>query len=251
MLKSLFKSLISLTPYKIINKRYLREKFQIAEATEYERNLCRVCMRYSLTPVARLWALVQAVNEVRDKNIDGDIVESGVWKGGNLILSQLLNEKYKLNKTVYGYDTFKGMSRPGNLDVQRITGEFAEIRWEKNNRNDYNLWCYSGIEEVRENISNNVSDHDNVKLIKGKVEDTLRLEENLPESISLLRLDTDWYESTKIELEVLYPRLSKGGVLIVDDYGMWDGCRAAVDDYFRGSNIWLHYIDEDCRLLIK
>ena len=92
---------------------------------------------------------------------------------------------------------------------------------------------------------------DNVQLIMGKVEDTLLKKENLPESISVLRLDTDWYESTKIELEVLYPRLVKGGILIVDDYGMWNGSRRAVDEYFKDSNVWLHYIDEDCRLLVK
>ena len=92
---------------------------------------------------------------------------------------------------------------------------------------------------------------DNVQLITGKVEDTLLKKENLPQSISILRLDTDWYESTKIELEVLYPRLVKGGILIVDDYGLWNGSRRAVDEYFKDSNVWLHYIDEDCRLLIK
>ena len=92
---------------------------------------------------------------------------------------------------------------------------------------------------------------DNVQLIMGKVEDTLLKKENLTESISVLRLDTDWYESTKIELQVLYPRLVKGGNLIVDDYGLWNGSRRAVDEYFKDSNVWLHYIDEDCRLLIK
>ena len=74
---------------------------------------------------------------------------------------------------------------------------------------------------------------DNVQLIMGKVEDTLLKKENLPESISVLRLDTDWYESTKIELQVLYPRLVKGGILIVDDYGLWNGSRRAVDEYFK------------------
>ena len=75
---------------------------------------------------------------------------------------------------------------------------------------------------MQENIGNNVKNHNNIKLIQGKVEDTLKEEKNLPKSISVLRLDTDWYESTKMELQVLYPRLVKGGILIIDDYGCWE-----------------------------
>jgi O-methyltransferase len=66
-----------------------------------------------------------------------------------------------------------------------------------------------------------------------------------------LRLDTDFYSSTKIELEILYPRLVKGGVLIIDDYGSWEGSKRAVDEYFKNEKVWLHYIDNDSRLLIK
>ena len=72
----------------------------------------------------------------------------------------------------------------------------------------------------------------NLKLISGKVEDTLVVESNLPEKISILRLDTDWYESTKVELEVLFPRLERGDVFIIDDYGHFAGSRKAVDEFF-------------------
>lgn len=87
--------------------------------------------------------------------------------------------------------------------------------------------------------------------IKGKVEDTLRDERNLPEKIAVLRLDTDWYESTKVELEVLYPRLRPGGVLIIDDYGYWQGARKAVDEYFADRPVLLHRIDHTCRVMVK
>jgi len=166
-------------------------------------------------------------------------------------LSQLLIENQKLSKKVYGYDTFKRMVRPSDLDVQRTTGEFAEIVWTENYKQDYNSLCYCSLEEVQINIKNNVDNHNNVKLIQGKVEETLEDENNLPKTISSLRLDTDWHESTKIELQVLYPRLVKGGVLIIDDYGWWDGCRRAVDEYFKDSYVWMHFIDESCRLIIK
>ena len=251
MLKSFINSFLKFTPYQVINKKYLVQKFQIAEATEFENELCNICHEYTVTPLVRRWALIQAIKAVYSQNLEGDIVECGVWKGGNLILSQMLVEKFNLNRKTYGYDTFKGMSKPGDLDSHRITGELAKAKWKNNNVEDYNTWCYASVEEVQTNIKKHVMNPDNVQLIMGKVEDTLLKKENLPESISVLRLDTDWYESTKIELQVLYPRLVKGGILIVDDYGLWNGSRRAVDEYFKDSNVWLHYIDEDCRLLIK
>ena len=75
--------------------------------------------------------------------------------------------------------------------------------------------------------------------------------QNLPDKIAILRLDTDFYESTKAELETLYPRLSPGGELIVDDYGEWAGARKAVDEYFSGQAVWLHYVTHTVRLMIK
>ena len=91
----------------------------------------------------------------------------------------------------------------------------------------------------------------NLKLIKGKVEDTLKVEINIPSEISILRLDTDFYESTKIELEILYPLSILGGILIIDDYGHWKGARKAVDEYFKENKHWMHYIDHSCILIIK
>ena len=82
------------------------------------------------------------------------------------------------------------------------------------------------------------------------MEETLIMEKNLPSKVSVLRLDTDWYKSTKIELETLYPRLVKGGVLIIDDYGYFEGARKAVDEYFLKGK-WLHVVDQTCRYIIK
>jgi O-methyltransferase len=88
-------------------------------------------------------------------------------------------------------------------------------------------------------------------LVPGRVEETLAFD--LPDQIALLRLDTDWYESTKVSLEQLYPRLVPGGVLIIDDYGHWQGCRKAVDDYFYKTDqkILLQRIDYTGRIGIK
>ena len=100
----------------------------------------------------------------------------------------------------------------------------------------------------------NISEYTNLKNIKfiiGPVEKSLLLEENLPKKISVLRLDTDLYASTKIELEILYPRLVRGGVLIIDDYGHWQGARKATDEYFFSKKKWFHICDYTCRYLVK
>ena len=77
------------------------------------------------------------------------------------------------------------------------------------------------------------------------------IQDNLPEKISLLRLDTDWYSSTKKELEILYEKVSPGGVIIIDDYGHWGGSKKAVDEFFLNKYVWMHYVDYACRLIIK
>ena len=92
---------------------------------------------------------------------------------------------------------------------------------------------------------------ENISFIKGAVENTLKIAPNLPNKIAILRLDTDFYSSTKIELDILYPRLIEGGVLIIDDYGSWKGSKKAVDEFFSNKDIWKHYIDKDCRMIFK
>ena len=87
-----------------------------------------------------------------------------------------------------------------------------------------------------------------IQFVSGMVEQTLLKQK--PEKVALLRLDTDWYESTKCELEQLFPRLVPGAVLIIDDYGHWDGCRRAVDEYFEQHQVrmLLNRIDYTARI---
>lgn len=106
------------------------------------------------------------------------------------------------------------------------------------------------IEQVIKNFNENVIKNDLIT-IKGKVEETLLNKDNLPSKISLLRLDTDWYSSTKIELEILYPLLEKNGILIIDDYGYWQGARKAVDEYFLDKKVTIFKIDFTGRMIIK
>ena len=217
-LKKIIHKFLSIFNLKITKINYGSKDFPIVEASKDEIELLKISGLKSMTSLQRRWALINAIKYVRNNNIQGDFVECGVWKGGNLIIYKNLNEKYQLGKKIYGYDTFKGMSD----DVKE------------------NLKMYSQNKNL-----------DDVKLIMGKVEETLSINSNLPNEISILRLDTDWYESTKIELDILYPKLVNGGVLIIDDYGHWKGARKAVDEYFFGKKVIKNFIDYSCRMIIK
>jgi len=190
---------------------------------------------YSMVGKEALYSLYQAVKYVLSREIPGDIVECGVWRGGGSLLAGLALKRFRKeseeapsrDRRVWLYDTFEGMTAPIDADVD-IGGGSARAYIEK--YGDDGKWCYSDEDEVRMNLVAGGLSPEEFVLVKGDVLDTLDRES--PRQISVLRLDTDWYESTKKELEVLYPLLSPGGVLIIDDYGHWQGARKAVDEYF-------------------
>jgi len=203
-----------------------------------------ISSKFSMTGHTRMYLLSQAILNAKEKRLEGDFVECGVWRGGNILLYKLLNDFYDLNKTIFAYDTFEGMTEPEDIDMD-FCGTSAKKYLITNRK-----YCSATIDHVRKNIL----EYTNLKKINfifGPVEKTLLIKKNLPKKISVLRLDTDWYSSTKIELEILYPRLVDGGVLIIDDYGSWQGSKKATDEYFFGKKKWLHVYDHTCRYLIK
>ena len=207
--------------------------------------------RYSMTSDLRRCALLKSFHYIKDNNIQGDFVECGVWEGGNIMTLCHLNDIYKTNKMIYGYDTFEGMTEAGEFDIDLRSVKSQELLKTTKKINDKkNIWAYCDVETVNLNISKNFKEH-NIRLIKGDVGKTLLNNQNLPDKISILRLDTDFYDSTKVELEILYPKLSKGGYLIIDDYGHFNGCKKAVDEYFKNSKMVLHYSDYSCRYFRK
>lgn len=217
------------------------------EANKFEKKIIKKSLNFSMTNNIRMFSLVNAFKHVINNNIKGDFVECGVWKGGNIILLQKLIEKYSvLNKKIYAYDTFMGMSHFSKYD---FTDNF--IHASDLIKKDKKAVCHSSLEEFKNNFHRNTKSNKNLVIIKGEVEKTLINKKNLSKKISILRLDTDYYSSTKIELEVLWPRLSKGGVLIIDDYGYWRGCKKAVDEFFKKHYPLLVHIDKTCRLLVK
>jgi hypothetical protein len=206
----------------------------------------------TMTSPERIYSLLEAVRYVETNQIPGAIVECGVWKGGSMMaVAEMLSRLGMTTRELYLYDTFEGMSEPDERD-KTYSGESASDLLEKDADKEQNLvWAYSTLETVQEGMQSTRYPQEKVHYIKGKVEDTIP--STVPPQIALLRLDTDWYESTRHELIHLFPRLSRTGVLILDDYGHWAGARKAVDEYFAEHKqpLLLNRIDETGRIAVK
>jgi hypothetical protein len=199
---------------------------------ELERTIRRV-RRYTMTTPRRIAALCDSVEHVVRAGVPGAVVECGVWKGGSMMAAALtLMRLGATDRDLYLFDTFQGMPPPTDADVFSAYDGYSPMRhWRRRRRSGgANAWHYVPAGEVREALLSTGYPPERVHLVEGRVEDTLPAA--APREIALLRLDTDWYESTRHELEHLYPRLSPGGVLILDDYGHYQGARRAVDEYF-------------------
>lgn len=222
----------------------------IPEIADWQRDLIEQVRPYTMTEATALWATMQAVENAVHRGIPGAFVECGVWRGGNVILAGLLRRRLGASFAIHAFDTFAGMTAPTEHDAKPGKTLDVAAKFAASEKADHNSWCYASIEDVRRNFREVVGD-DSLITVKGPVQETLVEEANLPERIAVLRLDTDFYDSTKIELEKLWPRVSPGGVMMIDDYGVWAGARKAVDEYFAGQNVWLHRVDRQVRLIFK
>lgn len=200
----------------------------------------------------RFAALCNAVDYVVEHDVPGCIVECGVYKGASMIAAALaLRRLGREDRDLYLFDTFAGMPAPSDRDVTLTGLPAAELRGKLGMAGDARQWLGASVDEVRRNMLDTGYEESKIHLVAGRVEDTLPA--FAPAEIALLRLDTDWYESTRHELVHLFPRLSVGGVLIIDDYGHWAGAREATDEYFRerGIRILLDRIDYTARIAVK
>jgi O-methyltransferase len=220
---------------------------------ELEQTIKRV-RRYTMTSPRRIAALCDGVEHAVRAEVPGAVVECGVWKGGSMMAAALTLLRLGVSdRDLYLFDTFQGMPPPTREDVFSAYDGYSPMRhWRRRRREGgANAWHYVAADEVRAAVLSTGYPAERVHLVEGRVEDTLPAA--APDEIALLRLDTDWYESTRHELVHLYPRLSPGGVLILDDYGHYEGARRAVDEYFEaeGGRPLLGRIDYTGRIGVK
>ena len=253
MIKNIIKKIVQSSGYDIRKKNSFKIHPEFpSDFSENDIKIIKKIKPFTLTSNERIYSLIQATKYVADNNLPGDIVECGVWKGGSMmaVAYTLLKEK-KQDRDLYLFDTYEGMSKPTDLDIS-FEGKIADNQFEENKKSeDSSDWCFASLNEVKQNVLKTGYSSEKLHFIKGKVENTLP--ENAPKQIALLRLDTDWYESTKHELIHLFPKLVSGGVLILDDYGYWAGAKKAVDEYVSQNKIkiLLNKIDQTGRIAIK
>ena len=211
--------------------------------TPEQEKIIDFCKPFTQTGRERLFALLRSVEYLVRNNIPGAMVECGVWKGGSVMAIAMMLELLQEKRELYLFDTFTGMPQGEKVDVD-LDGHDQEWYLKQNNLQKGNgKWNESSLSEVKKNIATLGLVGQQFHFIEGKVEETLL--DHSPDSIALLRLDTDFYASTKHELIHLFPRLCQGGILIIDDYGHFLGARQAVDEYFReqGIRMLMHRID--------
>jgi len=202
--------------------------------------------KYTLTSMERCYSLYKAIQYITKGNILGDIVECGVWRGGSAMLAALtLIKNQQTHRKIYLYDTYEGMPEPTDKDID-IHGVPYRLLWKKEKE-----FLSVSLDEVKKNIFSTGYPKENIIFVKGMVQDTIP--NTVPKQIALLRLDTDLYESTYHELFHLYPKTTSQGVIIIDDYGHFQGSQEATEKYLSQNpqKVLLHRIDYSCRVWIK
>jgi hypothetical protein len=207
---------------------------------------------YTMTSPERIFALREAVRHVVAHGIPGSFVECGVWRGGSMmVVARTLLELGVTDRDLYLFDTFEGMPAPTVHDVD-LDGVSAYDRWNSQRRNRFvPAEASAGLDEVREAMDRVGYPVERIHYVQGLVEDTVP--DRAPAQIAVLRLDTDYYESTRHELFELYPRLTHGGILIVDDYGHFQGAKLAVNEFLSqcGEPVLLHRVDYAGRVAVR
>jgi O-methyltransferase len=222
-----------------------------------DRAIVEQALPYTMTSIARLESVVRSVRYCVRRDVPGAFAECGVWRGGSVLAMILtLQDLGAEPRDIHLYDTFEGMTEPTEADVSAADGSALDA-WHNARANGTRAWPEmfgpEAFDErsVRETLLATGYPEERVHIVKGRVEDTIPSQ--APDALALLRLDTDWYESTRHELHELYPRLADGGVLIIDDYGHWEGARRAVDEYFseHAPPVLLNRIDYTGRVAVK
>lgn len=222
----------------------------VADIGPTDRLIYEQIKPFTMTSIERVANVVASVEYLCRNQIEGDIVECGVWRGGCMMAAALaLMRQGDRSRRIFLCDTFEGMSAPTEED-RSYDGIAAQTLLNETPKGE-GVWCEASIEDVKANLASTGYPAENLAFIKGKIEHTIP--DDRIGRIALLRLDTDWYESTRHEFEHLYPKLAPHGVCIVDDYGHWAGARQATDEYFAKQPFkpMLSRIDYTGRMIIK
>lgn len=220
--------------------------------SDEDNELLKLVQPFTMTGPARIIHLVRAVEYTVRNNLAGSIVECGVWRGGSMMcIAHTLLRLGVSDRELYLFDTYDGMTEPESVDRLHDGTAAKQILASSDKTRDDLYWAYATLDEVQTNLGKTGYPSEKLHFVKGRVEDTIP--QQAPTDIALLRLDTDWYSSTRHELIHLYPRLKGDGVLIIDDYGWWQGAKRAVDEYFAQLPFvpLLHRIDETGRGCVK
>lgn len=230
-----------------------KDSIKIVEASPFDLETIAISSNYSMQSEERIWSIIQSTKYIIANGIKGSFVECGVYKGGTAIaIARTLFSLGVVDREIWLFDTFQGMTTPGEFDAHSGSLTLASKLLASTPTGDgQNIWAIASLESVREVLREVNYPFELFKFISGDVMTTLT--KNIPLEIALLRLDTDWYESTKFELQKLEPKVTDRGVIIVDDYGHWSGAKKAVDEYFTEINIspLMNYLDYTGRCWIK
>lgn len=231
--------------------RAFRQRDPWPDVAPWHRDIVARVAPYTMASAEQTLATIAATEYLERSRIEGGFVECGVWRGGQVMAAMLTLQHLGGLRDFHLFDTFEGMTAPGLADVDMEGTPAAAIHGRLAKRPVGERWCEAAEEEVRANIAALGYPLDRVHFAKGDVLRTIPA--SAPASIAFLRLDTDWYESTLHELEHLYPRLHRGGVVTVDDYGHWQGARQATDEYIsrHGLAALLHRVDYTGRQWVK
>jgi O-methyltransferase len=190
--------------------------------------IMRAASPYSMTRKEKKYALYLATRYITDNKIPGAIVECGVWRGGSMhVVARTLDAIGDTSRELYLFDTFEGMTPPTEKDLTTRGVPVSQLL--EAQPKTAQIWAYASLEDVKQGFEEVPYPKEKIHYVQGRVEDTLP--EQAPDEIAILRLDTDWYESTRHELFTLYDRLVPGGVLIIDDYGSFQGAKQATDEF--------------------
>lgn len=184
------------------------------------RKLLQSVQPYTMSDPLRLVTLNKLVQELSTNGVAGDIVECGVCNGGSAAVMATAVVQCP-ERSLWLYDTFEGIPQAHETDgplAQTLTGHFV-----------------GSVQMVREALSKVGYPLERVTLKKGLFRETFK--DQLPGNIALLHIDADWYESVLLALQTLYPLVSDGGFIVLDDFGHWEGSRKAFYDFCRAESI--------------